>query len=89
MHVPGSFSVFQFIVLVLQPATLLLVQSHMSHQSRFLTQQPAVCSKKGSDTTTVYYLPITKQQTEKASDSLVNIVDYLEAKETDFSPRSW
>ena len=55
----------------------------MSHQSHFLTQQPAVFYQNSSDTTTVYYPPTTKQQTEKASDSLVNIVEYL-AKEPVF-----
>ncbi len=39
--------------------------------------------RKSSDKSTVRYLPSTKQQTDKVSSWLVNIVDHLAAKEPD------
>lgn len=59
---------------------LFLVQSHRTHRPGFQPQQTNALIKS-----TVCCLPSTKQNTDKVSDKLVNVVKDLAAKKADMS----
>ena len=83
------FSIFQPIVLVFWAATL---PSWFTLTALVVLFSATACScfhQNGLWKPTVHYLLTTKQQQNKVSDQLVNIVEHLAVQEPDISLRTW